>query len=135
MIYAVIDLDARTLSYTRAGHNPLLVIRDGDLVTQAGRSGMALGLASSERFLASLEEVTIPLRSGDSILLYTDGFSEAMTSKGIEFSDEELEATARRHADAPTAADLLDAIRRDVQAFTADAPQHDDMTMVVVRVQ
>jgi serine phosphatase RsbU (regulator of sigma subunit)/Tfp pilus assembly protein PilF len=134
MIYAVVDLDAGLLTYTCAGHNPLLLLRDGRLIRPPVRGGMALGLAASDRFGASLEEVTIPLESGDSILLYTDGFSEAMTSQGLEFGDDKILQSACRHGEAATAADLLAAIRSEVAAFTVDAPQHDDMTMIVVRV-
>ena len=95
---------------------------------------MALGLAPSEKFATSLEEMTIPLETGDTILLYTDGFSEALNREGEEFGDEALLNAARRHAAAPTAQALLDAIRNEVDMFTTDAGQHDDMTMIVMRV-
>lgn len=134
MIYMTVDLDAMEMTYTCAGHSPILLLRNGELVRRKSRGGMALGLAPSAQFATSLDETTIPLEVGDTILLYTDGFSEALNREGDEFGDDALLQAARRHADAPTAQDLLDAIRNEVDAFTTDAGQHDDMTMIVMRI-
>lgn len=66
-------------------------------------------------------------------IFYTDGISEAMNNKGEEFGEERLEALLRRNS-AASAKEILENIRKTVFAFTGSAPQHDDFTMVVVKV-
>src|SRR4030095_3597430 len=92
MTYAVIDMNARTLTHARAGHTPLIVASNGhsDVVTP---SGMVLGLrlpGAAERFAEVLEEHTRSSAPGDAIVLYTDGITEAMNEKGELFGDEAL---------------------------------------------
>jgi sigma-B regulation protein RsbU (phosphoserine phosphatase) len=135
MIYAVIDPVARTLTYARAGHNPLLLLRGGEMIAQRAHGGMALGLAGTETFAGAITEVSLQLEAGDRLLLYTDGFSEAMNDAREDYGDSRLLGTALRHGDAASARDLLDAVNDDLLAFTGDALQHDDMTMIVLRFE
>jgi sigma-B regulation protein RsbU (phosphoserine phosphatase) len=135
MTYAIIDLDAGTLICARAGHTPLIVVSGGDsqIITP---SGMVLGLrlpGAAERFSQVLDEHTHPIRPGDLIVLYTDGITEAMNEAGELFSDETL---ARVVADQHEldAAGIRERVVREVRSFVGSAEPHDDMTMIVLKV-
>jgi sigma-B regulation protein RsbU (phosphoserine phosphatase) len=133
--YAVIDLDAGTLTVARAGHTPLLVVSAGESEVVVP-DGMVLGLrlpGASERFAAVLKEHARPLHGGDVVVLYTDGITEAMNLDGDLFGEAALSRVvlAHRDLDAPG---IRERILREVKAFVGDAEPHDDMTMVVIKV-
>jgi sigma-B regulation protein RsbU (phosphoserine phosphatase) len=135
MTYAVVDLDARTITHARAGHTPLLIVSDGkgEVIVP---NGMVLGLrlpGASERFETMLEEDTRSLAPGDVVVLYTDGVTEAMNADGDLFGDAALAriVTAHRDLDAPG---IRERVVREVKAFVGDADPHDDMTMIVLKV-
>ena len=136
MTYAVIDLDTRTITYARAGHTPFIYLRPGE---PAGArmlvpDGLVLGLRGLEgHFDALIEERSQPIGAGDLAVLFTDGITEAMNEDADMFGEERLNRLLQEHAAlAPTA--LLDRVLQDVEAFVGTADQHDDMTMVLVRV-
>jgi len=135
MTYAIIDLEAGTLTCARAGHTPVLVVAGGTTHV-VSPEGMVVGLrlpGASELFETLLEEHTRPIHVGDVIVLYTDGITEAMNSAGDLFGDAALASALEDRADADAAA-LRDAVLGDVRAFVGPAEQHDDMTMVILRV-
>jgi sigma-B regulation protein RsbU (phosphoserine phosphatase) len=135
MTYLVIDLPRRTLTVARAGHTPLLVVSGGrsEVVTP---DGMVLGLripGAEARFEALLEERTRELAPGDTIVLYTDGITEAMDAGGELFGEAALaRVLASQHG--LDAAGIRERVLREVKAFVGDAEPHDDMTMVVLKV-
>jgi sigma-B regulation protein RsbU (phosphoserine phosphatase) len=141
MTYAVLDLSARTMTYARAGHTPLMRVSGDGL---AGRrretqvlapDGLVLGLKldNGEMFDRLLVEQTIPLHVGDLYVLFTDGISEAMNADDDCFGEARLARLLEEHADLP-AEELRERILRDVEAFAAGTPQHDDMTMILLKV-
>jgi sigma-B regulation protein RsbU (phosphoserine phosphatase) len=135
MTYAIIDLEARTLTCARAGHTPVLVVAGGTTHV-VSPEGMVVGLrlpGASERFENLLEEHTRPIHEGDVIVLYTDGITEAMNPAGDLFGEPAL-ASALESQSSAGAAVLRDAVLGDVRAFVGPAEQHDDMTMVILRV-
>jgi serine phosphatase RsbU (regulator of sigma subunit) len=132
MIYAIVDVHAMRLDYACAGHNPLLHLRGGDHVVAPQPGGIALGLARPELFDPLIRPATIRLQTDDTLILYTDGFSEAMDAARQDYGEERLVASAIGQRGDATA--ILNGIRGDVDRFTGNAPQHDDMTMVVMRV-
>jgi len=138
--YLILDLRAGALKYARAGHCPLIYVpgpysprRKPQLITP---DGLVLGLTLDQgrTFNRLLEEVTIPLGRGDLFVLYTDGITEAMNHDGDCFGDARLASLVGQHADLP-ADELRERILREIDAFTDSAPQQDDMTMVVLRVE
>jgi phosphoserine phosphatase RsbU/P len=135
MTYLVLDFDARTVTHARAGHTPLIVVSKGcpDVIIP---SGMVLGLrlpGASERFADVLEEHTRPLHAGDAYVLYTDGITEAMNESGDLFSDDALaRVVASQHQ--LDAAGIRERVVRDVKRFVGDAEPHDDMTMIVLKI-
>jgi phosphoserine phosphatase RsbU/P len=134
MLYAILDAGTRKIRYARAGQCPVILTQGaggrGSFVTPRG---MALGLENGKVFDAVLEEQELQLGPGQVLVFYTDGFTEAMNAHTEEFGEDRLmDSIARRKEH--SAAALIQAVCADVTAFTGDAPQHDDMTMVVVRV-
>jgi serine phosphatase RsbU (regulator of sigma subunit) len=140
MTYAVVDRRARTLTCARAGHCPLVYVPGPHSGSRAPQvitpDGMVLGLQfdTGDAFARLLEEVTLPLGRGDLFLLYTDGISEAMNPAGDCFGDHRLVELAERHSDLGSDA-LREQILREVHAFAGGAAQHDDMTMVLVKIE
>ncbi len=134
MIYGVFDVEARSFTFARAGHNPVILKRspsqEPDLVQP---TGMAIGLVDGPTFDNTIEERTLELRIGDVLVFYTDGFSEAMNLARDEYGDGRL---ARKVSDLGnrSATELLDAVAEDVHHFVGAADRHDDMTMVVVKL-
>lgn len=118
------------LELVRAGHNPPLLVRSGGETSFLKPSGLAFGMAAAGTFDPRLGVETVVLAPGDLILLYSDGITEAMNLEADQFSEERLVAALSEPGDAVTiCARIVDA----VNAFAAGAPQHDDMTLVVVR--
>ncbi|MBP7570224.1 MAG: SpoIIE family protein phosphatase [Acidobacteria bacterium] len=137
MTYAVVDLQARTMTYARAGHTPLIY-----RTANGGRpdvriltpDGLVLGLRidSGELFERLLKEESIPLRAGDLLLFFTDGISEAMNGESQMFGEARLGQLVAEHGDLP-ADELRERMLREIDAFVAGAPQHDDMTMILMK--
>jgi serine phosphatase RsbU (regulator of sigma subunit) len=140
MTYAVVDMRARTMTYARAGHTPLL-FAPGRNPGQARRvqvlapDGLVLGLNldDGQMFDRLLEERTVPLSPGDVYVFYTDGITEAMNAADDCFGEERLVRLVEEHADLPSVG-LRDRLLRDVELFVGGAPQHDDMTVVLVKI-
>ena len=133
MIYAVFDLREGCVTIARAGHTPVMRMNAEHRVDIIQSRGMALGFEAGEKFESTIEEVRLPIRKGDIFVLYTDGYPEAMTTRREEFGEERLSLTLQRHA-GDSAAQVIDGLYRETRRFAGKAEQHDDMTMVVVRV-
>ena len=140
MTYAVIDLEARTLTHARAGHCPLLhlpsALPGARQVRTLTPDGLVLGLQidNGETFDRRLEEVTIPLAAGDLFVLYTDGVTEATNDAGEWFGERRLAAFIEEHGALPFDA-LRERMRREMDVFAGAQAQHDDMTWVLVRIE
>jgi sigma-B regulation protein RsbU (phosphoserine phosphatase) len=139
MTYAIIDLKAQTMTYARAGHTPLIYVPGAGNGSRRAQvlvpDGMIVGLKldTGEMFDRLLVEQTIPLGKGDLYLFYTDGVSEAMNAADDCYGDARLGSLIEEHADLPSD-ELRERILRDVAAFVGDTPQHDDMTMILLRI-
>jgi len=138
MTYAVLDLEARRMTYARAGHTPLIYVPAGGGGAQVlTPNGMVVGLrlpGAEEKFAELLEEWTLPLETDDVIVLYTDGISEAMNPQSDLFGDARLSHLVEEHGHLESG-ELRERILREVQAFADGADQHDDMTMVLIKVE
>lgn len=138
MLYAVVDLDAGTLTYARAGHTPLMhASQNGGrrVVRMLAPDGLVLGLHGFERqFVELLEEHHLAVRPGDVAVLFTDGVTEAMNEEDDLFGEARLARLLEDDAAADSET-LHERILRDVDAFVGTADQHDDMTMVLLRVE
>lgn len=134
MIYSIFNLKTKTLTFARAGHNPLIFHRSPKGIAQElDAGGIALGLEMGVLFSQAIEEKTIRFDHGDVFLFYTDGLNEAQNTHHEEFGEQRL-MDAVVDEDAFSSMELLDRITHKIQRFTADAPQHDDMTAVIVKI-
>ncbi len=130
--YAELDCDSRTLHYVNGGHNPPAVLRKEDgawRVFRLGDGGPVVGLIAG----AAYKQQMLHLLPGDILLAFTDGISEAMNAAEDEWGEDRMIAEAQAHADGD-ATELLQGLFRAADAFAAGAPQHDDMTLVVLRI-
>lgn len=140
MSYLVIDRRRRVMTYARAGHCPMILVpaaRDGVAppVRVLAPDGLVVGLTLDDNtlFESLLEEITVPLAPGDLVVLYTDGMTEMMNPEHDCFGEDRLGELASRHRDLPLDA-LASELVGEVRAFAAGAGQHDDMTMLLLRV-
>ena len=134
LIYGVFDLAANRLLLSRAGHNPALLLRDGvEYPEWIHPKGLALGMEKGEKFDLLIQETTLDLQINDVVVLYTDGITEAFNRHKEEYGEERLAASLKSHS-AKTADGILQGIFADVQSFTGREQQHDDMTMVIVKM-
>jgi sigma-B regulation protein RsbU (phosphoserine phosphatase) len=131
LFYAEYDPSTRRLTYVNAGHNPPIVLRNCRGACQVLRletGGSVIGLLPQE-----YQRGVFLLEAGDMVVLYTDGVSESMNVRDEEWGEESLIELAKTCHGLPP----LEVMRRllaGAQAFAAGAPQHDDMTLVVLRV-
>lgn len=121
--YVYLDADAQKLQYAAAGHPAMLLLRDG-VVTEIAENGMLLAAIAD----ANYESKSLPLKSGDRLLLYTDGLVEARNAEGRLFGDQslaaELETSARM-----TPSETVDHLIGVVQRWATS--QDDDLTVLV----
>lgn len=127
--YAEYSPSTRRLAFVNAGHNAPMLLRSGGRIERLEAGGPVVGLIE----FASYAAAQVELRPGDVLLAYTDGLSEAMSPAEEEWGEERL-AQALRSCDGTPAAQAVERLMRDADAFAAGAPQHDDMTLLVVRV-
>jgi sigma-B regulation protein RsbU (phosphoserine phosphatase) len=131
LFYAYYDPPSRRLSYVNAGHNPPVVLRscgDGFQVFRLEAGGPVIGLLQHK-----YERGVFSHEPGDLLVLFTDGVSESMNARFEEWGEERLIDFAKICYPLPSA----EGVRRILsaaQAFAAGASQHDDMTLVVLRV-
>ena len=134
MVYGIFDMGKKRLRLTRAGHNPVLVWKAKKQKLEVIQpNGLALGLEKGREFSKTIEEVKIPFAKGDCFIFYTDGFTEAMNKKMEEYGDERFAATVQNYV-TYSSKEILEGIIRDVRIYIGKAKQHDDMTLVVVKI-
>ena len=126
--FAAFDPNTRRLECVNAGHNPPVLLRNGK-VLRLEADGPVVGLLP----FAPYTEQALTLEPGDLLILYTDGISEAMTNDDEEWGEDRMIASASAIR-SQSADDVLQAMFKDADAFTAGAPQHDDMTLLVLRL-
>ena len=128
--YAEYDPFTHLLTYVNAGHNPPYILRGTETIALKP-TGTVVGLLSN----AAYDQATIQLHPGDVLIAFTDGISEAMNHQDEEWGEDRMLVTARQLLDRPdcktTADQLLSCIFEAADKFTAGAPQHDDMTLLV----
>jgi sigma-B regulation protein RsbU (phosphoserine phosphatase) len=135
MIYSVFDMEKKTLTVACAGHNPVIIRKSRAANVQVvNPAGLALGLDPGPIFAQSIEEVTVEYQSGDLFVFYSDGITEAMNKNKEEYGEARLSKTVDKLAHS-TAAEILEGIFDEMKSFVGKIEQHDDMTIVVVKVR
>lgn len=131
-IFAVIDLEKNTCSLFNAGHLPPYKISgDSNELFKIKRHGITLGAVDDISLDMGETEVVFEFKKNDKLVLYTDGVSEAMNSSKKEYGFEKLEAFLNSNADKPPS-DLLNLLIADVNGFTKDVEQKDDMSVLII---
>lgn len=128
LLLLAIDADARRFTYVSAGHEPLLLLRDGQ-IQSADEGDLVLGVRLDEVY----HEHELALAPRDLLLLCTDGVTEARNFADEEFGRERLWRALHAYGELPTQ-QVLNNIVWDVRRFVGLADQSDDMTLVAVRV-
>jgi sigma-B regulation protein RsbU (phosphoserine phosphatase) len=137
IFFAVVDVSNQTLHYVNAGQNPPLLFRNG--------TSPAHGLGTTERLECGGPPVGIfarsqyrsehvPLHDGDVLVAYTDGVVEALNPQQEEFGEEPLKDIVRSSFSL-SASEICKRIAERLQAFVAESPQWDDITLVVMKVK
>jgi serine phosphatase RsbU (regulator of sigma subunit)/dihydrofolate reductase len=130
--YAELDCGSRKLHYVNCGHNAPVVLRKEGSAWRVFRledGGPVIGLLAD----AVYEQQMVQLLPGDILLAFTDGISEAMNASEEEWGEDRMISEAQAHANL-NAEELLDCLFRAAEDFAAGAPQHDDMTIAVLRL-
>lgn len=124
---AVIDLSDGHVRYCNCGHNPPLILRGDGRVEVLPMGGIALGIMSP----ASYRTRELRLDAGERMVLFTDGLTEAHDAEGELFEDERLKHAFARHHEKDAKA-MVEAVFAEIAAFSAGAPQHDDLTCLAL---
>lgn len=128
VFYAIWKPKSQKIWYANAGHNPPLLLRNDGSSTSLTAHGMALGVVPE----ITMKSHTVHFYPGDTLLLYTDGVTEAMNEDFDEFGLGRLEhaVSSTRHLDA---SQIARSITRAIQSHAGETPQFDDITLVVVK--
>lgn len=131
--YGYFDLKEKKLIFSRAGHCPLFLLRDTDS-KQIRPSGLGLGLSSKEYFEQTLEEYSIDLMKNDTIVLYTDGVTEAKNEQLEDFGDKHFLNVLQANVSL-SAEELSNKIIKEITVFSSKLDQYDDITLVIFKWQ
>jgi len=131
---SAINLNPNThqVRLARAGHEPLLILNPHGEIKHLSPPGVAVGLLEPEQFDQILEEQSFTLEAHETLLLYTDGITEAQNEQGEEFGLDRLLAIFRQSGSS-SANDIYSAIHKEIASFSKGQLQNDDMTLLVVR--
>jgi serine phosphatase RsbU (regulator of sigma subunit) len=142
MSYGVVDLAKREMRFARAGHCPLIHIPASappgmrKAIVMAP-DGLVVGLHlddNQQLFDSMLQEVTIPLQTDDLLVFFTDGVSETMNLEYDCYGEARLAKVLEQYAHLPFE-QLRSFIFADLRSFSGPADQHDDMTMIMLKVE
>ena len=133
-LYCILNVQTRELSVSSSGHNPMILWRAAEKKIQlVNPSGIALGFDKGPVFDRSIKEVKTTLGPGDRIVLYTDGTVESMSPENEEYGDERFYRLCGGLAGRP-ADEFIKIVVRDLDRHQGSGPQHDDITIVTLRV-
>jgi sigma-B regulation protein RsbU (phosphoserine phosphatase) len=132
MSVCMFDTDAKELVLVRGGHCPTF-LKQNRAVAVVTPKGLGIGLAANSLFVPTLQEMHIPYSEGDIAYFFTDGVSEAKNTIDEEFGYEPILDVLRGVQDGETSKVINETIMHEVRSFVGTAPQHDDITSVVVR--
>ena len=129
--YGLIDLKERKLQLARAGHCPVLLLRD-ETVQTLKPAGLGLGLSKAEYFDENLEQTEITLMENDTIVLYTDGITEAKNENLQDFGEKYfMELLLENYGSKP--GEISEKIIKQVTLFSKNHSQYDDITLVILK--
>ncbi|HBE01269.1 MAG: hypothetical protein A2096_09775 [Spirochaetes bacterium GWF1_41_5] len=129
--YYMINIKKKTLLYTNGAHGPLLLFhKKAQEFELLDTQGMPVGIMKNSEY----EEKSAKVDSGDILVLYTDGVTEAMNPKRDQFSIERVKEIILANQDAPLQ-QMVDQVYEKMTVFKDGAPQHDDETLLISRIK
>ncbi len=133
--YGILDVATREFVFARAGHEPVLVCRaDSGQIEALSGKGMAIGIDSGPVFDNLIADVSLTLRPQDTVVLYTDGITEAIDDQEQEFGRDNLYEAIRTFSKSRNASEWINGLEQRVKRFVGNHPQNDDITLMVVKV-
>ncbi|RKY82776.1 hypothetical protein DRQ07_00355 [candidate division KSB1 bacterium] len=132
MVYCIFIPSKKVLHFARAGHPPVMLIRNGK-VEPVDSSGLGLGMADEDDFSKFLSVNKIKLRKNDAVVIYTDGITEARDRHGNEFGEERLVELLAKCSDFNTE-QIIETIKKEISDFSKGTHRHDDATAVVMKI-
>jgi sigma-B regulation protein RsbU (phosphoserine phosphatase) len=126
--YGVLDASNKTLAYTNAGHNPPLLMNADGSARFIEHGGLPLGMFRATRYY----EYYLPIDTGQTIVLYTDGVTEALNDAGEEYGRDRM-AQIVREGRSSSARELIDLLYKDILRWTSGRGSHDDMTFFIIK--
>jgi len=124
---AELDLGASTLTYVNAGHNEPMLMRAGGGLERLAEGGLPLGIMRG----AAYQSGETVLGAGDRLVIFTDGVAEAEDASANEFGEPRL-LTALQLGRSIPPAQALNGLMTSIEAFVGHAPQHDDITCLIL---
>ena len=128
VFFCILNGESGELTFCNAGHNPPLIVRADGSHEQLEGGGPVIGILPSIEY----QEYKIGLEVGDTLVIYSDGVTEAADATDDEFETERLAEAVRRNRHLP-ATEIVAAIKQAVVDHAAGAPQSDDITIIVAR--
>ena len=130
MFYGEFDSRSRLLRYINAGHCPALLISERGEVTKLSEGDVPIGLFPDVRY----QEVRVALRKGCTVVVYTDGVTDALNSQGVEFGEERLIRFCESLPKGANAREICTLLSSKVVEWSAGVEQFDDTTVLVLTV-
>lgn len=130
VFYGIWDPNSERFTYANAGHNPPLLLQPNGSFQALPGNGIALGVLPE----IQMQSRSMALRPGETIILYTDGVTEALNEDFDEFGLERLQVAARAAARRPVS-DIVRHINTSIRDHTGQTPQSDDMTLIILKRQ
>ena len=124
----ILDLATGIMDVANAGHNPPLICHDGEYEYSKLKPGFVLAGMEGIKYKSQ----QVQLMEGDTLFLYTDGVTEATNIKNELYGEDRLKAFLNSHAGS-SVMEICRAVKKDVDDFTGEAPQFDDVTMLAFR--
>ena len=127
--YGIYNLTTGQVTYTNAGHNPPYLMKaDGTILQLPFSSDLVVGAIDDFKY----SEETLQLEHGDTLLLYTDGVTEAINSGDEEFGEQRLQAVLAQLT-SNISQDIIERIKACVSDFAGEAEQSDDITLLAIK--
>jgi sigma-B regulation protein RsbU (phosphoserine phosphatase) len=129
VFYGIYNIATGQVTYTNAGHNPPYLMKaDGTILQLPFSSDLVVGAIDDFKY----SEETLQLEHGDTLLLYTDGVTEAINSGDEEFGNQRLQA-ALAQLTRENSQEIIDRIKASVSDFVGEAEQSDDITLLAIK--
>jgi len=126
--YGIYESQTRRFFYVNAGHNPPLLLRKG-AIKHLDSSGTVIGLFKDREY----KQIQVQLERGDLLVLFTDGLIEARNLKEEEYGEERVSGWMAQTSGL-SAKEFISSLLTNVKTFVGTAPQHDDLTVVAMKV-